>query len=236
MTIVQLVGGGSEPAGFAALYGPFLAAAGPDPLVACVLVDEGDAAEYFAQWTERLRSVAACRTRLVAVPIGGCADLSALDGADAVLVGGGLTPAYQASLAVPLADYLAGRPLPYAGFSAGAAIAADRAVVGGWLTDGVQLCPEETGEDLEEIEVRPGLGLVAFTVDVHAAQWGTLPRLVEAVARGEAERGVAIDENTALSVSGGTAGVGGLGRVHLVARAAGAVTVRSYRAGERLPL
>ncbi|WP_371501566.1 Type 1 glutamine amidotransferase-like domain-containing protein [Kitasatospora sp. NBC_00374] len=236
MTIVQLIGGGSEPAGFADLYGPFLAAAGPDPVVACVLVDEGEAAEYFAQWTARLRAAGPCRPRLVAVPIGGSPDLTALDGADAVLVGGGLTPAYQAALAGPLADYLAGRPLPYAGFSAGAAIAADRAVVGGWLADGVQLCAEETGEDLDEIEVRPGLGLVDFTVDVHAAQWGTLPRLVEAVARGEAERGVAIDENTALSVSGGEAEVRGLGRVHLVARAAGAVTVRAFRAGERLPL
>ncbi len=85
-------------------------------------------------------------------------------------------------------------------FSAGAAVAARRAVVGGWLVDGVPVCPDETGEDLDEVEVRAGLGLVPFAVDVHAAQWGTLPRLVSAVARGEVPYGVAVDENTLLTV------------------------------------
>ncbi|MEV4616759.1 Type 1 glutamine amidotransferase-like domain-containing protein [Kitasatospora sp. NPDC049258] len=236
MTTVQLIGGGRTPAAFPALYGPLLAAAGADPVVACVLIDEGEAAAQFAEWAERLRAVAPCRPVPVAVRIGDTLDAAALDTADAVLVCGGLTPAYQAALTVPLRAYLARRPIPYAGFSAGAAIAARRAVVGGWLADGVPLCPEETGEDLEELEVRDGLGLVDFAVDVHAAQWGTLPRLIEAVARGAAERGVAIDEDTVLSIADGRAEVRGLGRVHLVGRTADAVTLCSYRAGERFPL
>jgi cyanophycinase len=72
-------------------------------------------------------------------------------------------------------------------------------------------------------------------VDVHAAQWGTLPRLIEAVARGGVRRGVAIDENTLLTVDAGTARVSGSGRVHLV-QAHAEVSVCAYGAGECLSL
>ncbi|MFN8537178.1 MAG: hypothetical protein U0232_06835 [Thermomicrobiales bacterium] len=52
-----------------------------------------------------------------------------------MLVGGGLTPAYHAAL-VPTADewlpWLRERNIPYAGYSAGAMIAAETAIVGGW--------------------------------------------------------------------------------------------------------
>lgn len=152
----------------------------------------------------------------------------------------GLTPAYQEALAEcleRLPDLLAERGLPYAGFSAGAAVAARRAVVGGWLVDGVPVCPEETGEDLAEVEVRAGLGLVPFAVDVHAAQWGTLTRLITAVGRRQAPYGVAVDENTLLTVADDEARVSGAGRVH-VARPApdGGVTVRAYGTGESFGL
>lgn len=105
---------------------------------------------------------------------------------------GGLTPAYQEAFvadAAATSSLLAERDIPYAGFSAGAALAARDAVVGGWRADGVAVCPEDAGEDLDEVAVRPGLGLVPFAVDVHAAQWGTLPRLAAAVAAGRVERG-----------------------------------------------
>ncbi len=104
------------------------------------------------------------------------------------------------------------------------------------MAAGVPVCPDETAEDLDEIEVREGLGLVDFVVDVHAAQWGTLPRLIEAVTQGNAEYGLAIDENTAVATAGVYADVRGLGRVHLVQATAGGVTVRAYRAGERIKL
>lgn len=116
-------------------------------------------------------------------------------------------------------------------------VAARRALVGGWLDRGVPVCPDDAAEDLEEIEVRDGLGIVPYTVEVHAAQWGTLARLVAAVARGDAACGVALDENTLLSVSSdGRAVVAGAGRVHLVrgAEPAGSVTVRAFGAGETL--
>jgi cyanophycinase len=230
-TTRYLIGGGWDEGASGLLYGPFLAdagrrAGGPNPTVACLLVDEGDGAQDFVRYEAALRRAAPCTPVPVLVPLGGTLDPAALDGVDALLVGGGLTPAYQEALAA-VRDGPA--RLPYAGFSAGAAVAAREALVGGWLAGGVQVCPEETGEDLEEIEVRPGLGLVPFTVDVHAAQWGTLPRLIEAVRRGgTGAYGVAIDENTMLAVDGARARVSGLGRVHAVRGA----EVRAYGSGE----
>lgn len=96
------------------------------------------------------------------------------------------------------------------------------------------MCPEDTAEDLDEIAVRDGLGLVSFAVDAHAAQWGTLPRLIAAVTRHRLPHGVALDESTLVEVSAdGRAHVSGLGRAHSV-RPSGddGVFVRSYGAGE----
>ena len=66
------------------------------------------------------------------------------------------------------------RGRPYLGFSAGAMIAPERAIIGGYRVRGVEVCPEEASEGLGEVELREGLGLVPFAVDVHAAQAGTL--------------------------------------------------------------
>ncbi|MFD8716769.1 hypothetical protein ACFV2H_01730 [Streptomyces sp. NPDC059629] len=54
--------------------------------------------------------------------------------------------------------------------------------------------------------VRPGAGLAAWTskwTHAHAAQWGTLGRLVAAVSRGSVPYGAAIDENTVLETADG---------------------------------
>ncbi len=138
-----------------------------------------------------------------------------LDGIDALLVGGGPTPEYHASLApaYPRIRELVAEGMPYAGFSAGAAIAATTAVVGGWRIGGVAVCPEDAGEELDEVTVVGGIGLVAGAVDAHAAQWGTLGRLAAAVEAGLVPGGVAIDECTTLA-TGGT--VTGAGRAWLV--------------------
>ena len=219
---VHLIGGGWDGDVAPLVYGPFLSEVGGEGVVGCLLVDEGDGAEQFARYDAVLRVVSPdCRP----VPL---------------LVGGGLTPAYQDALD-PVIDEVVrvvrDRSLPYAGFSAGAVVAARRALVGGWLDGGVPVCPGDAAEDLEEIEVRDGLGLVPYAVDVHAAQWGTLARLVAAVARGDAESGVALDENTLLTAAGdGRAVVAGAGRVHLVHRTrdANSVVVRAFRAGDTL--
>ncbi|GAB2684145.1 type 1 glutamine amidotransferase family protein [Thalassiella azotivora] len=231
-----LIGGGWTPSARDTVYGAFLDEAGRGARVACVVVDEGDGAAQAERWTTALRATRPCEPVPVLVRLGDVLDPGDLDGADALLVCGGLTPAYADALA-PVAgavrDWLgAGRP--YAGFSAGAAVAAGSALVGGWRADGVVVCSEDAGEDLDEVTVAPGLGLVPFAVDVHAAQWGTLSRLVAAVSAGAVADGVAVDEDTVLVADGDGFVVRGLGRAHRVRGTAEGVLVRSSGAGERL--
>jgi cyanophycinase len=238
---IHLIGGGWDGEAASAVYGPFLAEAGDAPTVACLLIDEGDGAGYFARFEAALRGVdPSCAPEPVLVPVGGAFDPAVLEGADALLVGGGLTPAYHDALAGVLDTVTLRimRGLPYAGFSAGASVAAEHAVVGGWLSGGIPVCPGDAAEDLEEVDVRPGLGLLPGAVEVHTAQWGTLSRLVDTVARGRARHGVALDENTLLTVEGDRARVSGRGRVHVVrtGHAAGEAVVRAYGAGEEFAL
>jgi cyanophycinase len=186
-----------------------------------------------------LAATAPCEPVPVLVPGGDRLDVSALGCAAGLLVCGGLTPAYADALtpgAPAVRRWLAEGRRPYAGFSAGAAVAAGTALVGGWRCDGVPVCPEDAAEDLDEVTAVPGLGLVPFAVDVHAAQWGTLGRLVAAVRAGRITSGVALDEDTLLTVDGHTATVGGAGRVHHVRASGGGVAVTSLGAGEQVPV
>ena len=244
MHTMHLIGGGWRPEATPGLYGPFLASAGPDPTVATVVLDEGDGPAQADRWARVLRSAAACTPVPVLVPLGSRLDVAALGDADAILVCGGLTPAYDAALAPAaqaLRTWLDEGDRPYAGFSAGAAVAAARAVVGGWRSAGVEMCPQDASEDLDEISLCDGLGLMPWTVDVHAAQWGTLPRLVHAVGLlGDGAAGIALDEDTAVHVGpagqdgSGGAVVAGLGRVHVVRAVPGGALVEVRQAGDRL--
>ncbi|WP_338693072.1 hypothetical protein V2W30_01890 [Streptomyces sp. Q6] len=203
----HLIGGGWRSAD---VFTGFLRDAGTHARIGCVVLDEGDGEvdKEFARYARRLTEAAPCVPVALPVPIGSRFDPSVLDAVDAVLVCGGLTPAYQQALAPradELVDLIGRRDLPYAGFSAGAALAARTALVGGWLDGGVPVCPPDSAEDLEDVTVAPGLGLVPFTVDVHAAQWGTLPRLIAAVARGDVREGVALDEDTLITYEPGAA-------------------------------
>ena len=239
MPTVHLIGGGWDPSASAAVYGPFLEAAGTAPTVATLVLDEGghgsEGMAQFARWADVLGRTACCEPVPVLVPLGGQLDPAALGDADALLVCGGLTPAYAAALA-PVAGrlraWLAAGERPFAGFSAGAAVAAGRAVVGGWRSGGVPVCPEDAAEDLGEVSVVDGLDLVPWTVDVHCAQWGTLPRLLTAVAGGG--RGLALDEDTAVHIDGDGARVAGHGTAWLV-DGGPTTTVSALRSGARLP-
>lgn len=229
---VHLIGGGWDPGAVPGLYRPFLDEAGPDPRIACVVVDEGDGPEQFDRWAAALLTAGSCRPFPVLVPAGGRLRVADLDDADGLLVCGGLTPAYVAALspvAAELRNWLADRP--YCGFSAGAVIAAGTAVVGGWLADGRQVIPEDAAEDLAEVTTRTGLGLVPFSVDVHCAQWGTLPRLL-AACRDSGTVGLALDENTRVGWRGGAVEVTGSGHAYLVRRTGDSITVRRWAAGD----
>jgi cyanophycinase len=246
--VIHLIGGGWDPGHAAALYGGFLGEAGDvaarsgrpgKPVVACVVYDEGDGRAQFARWESVLTTLAFCEPVPVLIGHDVPLDVSALGNSDALLVCGGLTPGYAAAIAPAAAevlDWLLLGDRPYAGFSAGSATAAASALVGGWLSGGVPVCPDDAAEDLVEITVQPGLGLVPFLVDVHCAQWGTLPRLISAVGSVPGSSGVGIDENTVLIVDGATALVAGGGQVWHVNEDGGAVHVRSYRHGQYLTL
>jgi cyanophycinase len=152
-----------------------------------------------------LRSLASCEVVPVLLRAGSLADPAVFERVDAVVVGGGLTPAYLTGLQ-GCSSAIAARVahgVPYLGFSAGAMIAPGAGIMGGYRVGGVEVCGEECSEDLDEVEVRAGLGLVPFAVDVHAAQAGTLSRAVAAVAAGLVERALAVDEDTALVLRDG---------------------------------
>ncbi len=234
MTLVLIGGGWSDPQ---PVYAPFLQATGPRPRIACVVVDEGDGVEQAERWQSVLRELTPCDPRAVLVPLGDQLDLDDLSEVDGVLVCGGLTPAYAAALA-PCAGRLrtlVSEGLPYAGFSAGAAVAAGAALVGGYRIGSRTVCPEDAGEDLVDLTVMQGLGLVDLTLDVHAAQWGTLGRLVAAVENGLVPAGLAIDEDTALVVDADDVSIVGAGAAHAVVPAPEGVVLHSVAAGTPIP-
>lgn len=233
-----LLGGGRDLARCGDLLRPFVAearhrAADRAPVIALFLVLEADDDSSVARFLAMLEAAGATaeEIRVESIVEGEVYDAAAID-ADALFVGGGLSPAYLNAFA-HVRDAVIDRVregVPYAGFSAGSAIAAGPALVGGYRIRGVEVVSEDASEELDAIDVRPGLGLLDFAVDVHAAQWGTLSRLVAAVDAGLVADGVAIDENTALVVSAQAApAVRGSGQVWRVESAASGVNVQVLR-------
>jgi cyanophycinase len=222
---VHLVGGGWTSVHAPAVYGPFLAEAAmlarargrSVPQVAVLVVGE-DAADGLAH-AAKLDGVLGQAGRVTTAPVviteGEAFPGELPDGIDAMLIGGGLTPAYARAVE-PIRERvreLVAHGVPYLGFSAGAAIAARRAVVGGWLLGELPVAHPDNGEDLEQLTVVDGLGLVPVSVDVHAAQRGTVTRLVMAVRSGLVDRGVAVDEDTVLIMKRDGGAVRGAGQV-----------------------
>src|SRR3954454_1642855 len=187
---VFLIGGGREPDAVRASHAGFVRAASGGP-VAALVVDEGDGTDS-DRWSSALALAGAREVREIVVSGGRPPSRADVDGATGVFVAGGWTPGHHAALGAPGTDWLP-RGVPFAGYSAGAALAAGRAILGGWRVGALAVCAPEAGEDLEQLTVAPGLGVVPFAVDVHAAQWGTLSRLVHAVAAGLVADGWAVD-------------------------------------------
>lgn len=240
--MTMLLHGGGDGPGTAEAIERFVAEAraraGRDPHLVIVDVGTGDDPDvHGAEWATRLRSHGAGDVRLA---IGRTDDADAvvqhvalddLLGADGVLMAGGHTPSYLAALEPVAVDLrrLVSEGVPYFGTSAGAAIAAERAMIGGWRVGGVEVCPEWAGEDLDEVTVDAGLGLIDLAIDVHAAQWGTLARAIAAVESGLVEGLLAIDEDTTLVVGEGALEVVGPGNVWQVQRAEQGVVVSTGR-------
>ncbi len=218
---VFLIGGGWSQEHATDVFGGFVAAAAERTeaatprILLVVLGTDADSREYHERYLHALDAVGGHELVVERVAAGTSLDPAVLEGVDGLLVGGGPTPEYHASLS-PSYDrirelVLAG--VPYAGFSAGAAIAATTAIIGGWRIEGVPVCPEDSSEDLDAVTVVEGIGLVGGAVDVHAAQWGNLTRLIAAVAEELVPRGVAVDELTTLGPGHSVTGVGQVWRV-----------------------
>jgi len=212
---IFLVGAGPDAESFPEVFDRFSAEAqlmagpGRRPRIAVVVHDSGGAPmtrlpDYAGPLQERI----ACDVVPVLLGSGGPADPAAFAAVDGVVVGGGLTPAYLRGVehASPTLAQLVKEGVPYLGFSAGAMVAPGRALIGGYLVDGVEVCGEECSEGLADLEFRTGLGIAPFSVDVHAAQAGTLSRAVGAVAAGLVDHAVAIDEGTAIILAAADAG------------------------------
>lgn len=218
---VFLVGGGWSEERTGDMFGGFVEAAasrsaGSDPRILLVVMGtDAEARNYHEKYVEALGLVGVTDLVIARIDEGDTLPLEVLEGVDGLLVGGGPTPEYHASLSPAYARIreLVAAGLPYAGFSAGAAIAATRAIVGGWLLVGQPVCPEDSNEELGDVTVVEGIGLVEGAVDVHAAQWGNLSRLVAVVEAGLAPTGVAIDECTTLLPDGSVVGAGRVWRV-----------------------
>jgi len=220
---IHLLGGGSVVA--ADVAAPFTAEATARsaavgrsvPRIALLSVAgaDGSSPSSTAELAEVLGSGGAADVLVTEVAAGSVFSTTVLSDVDALVIGGGRTPDYLAAIA-PLVDQvrlLVSDGLPYLGYSAGAMVAADRAIVGGWRIGGVEVCPEAASEGLDEVELREGLGLVDLTIDVHAVQAGTLARLVAAAEAEFVTAGLAVDEDTALVVGEGALEVRGTGSV-----------------------
>ena len=220
---IHLIGGGRADDYSGEVYEVFIAEAATRaslsgreiPRIGVLLVGGDDEQVYVEAYREQLIRTAPCEPVISSVPEGGTAGSSLLTGIDGLLIGGGHTPSYLDAVAGITDEIrlLVADGLPYAGFSAGSMIASDRAIIGGWQIGGVPVCPEDAGEDIDEVTVAEGLGLVDLAIDVHAAHWGTLSRLVAATEAGLVDGGVAIDEFTVLIVGDGELRVEGAGSV-----------------------
>jgi cyanophycinase len=233
---VFLIGGGWSDDHVSDVYGGFLdectaRATGVPRIRLVVMGVDPESLEYHERFVRALAIGGPHELLVTRVPEGDPCPDDLLEGVDGLLVGGGATPDYHVSLShlYPQIREQVAAGLPYAGFSAGAAIAATTAVIGGWTVDGVAVCQEDASEDLDPVTVVQGMGLVEGGVDVHAAQWGTLSRLVAAVDAQLVKGGVAIDENTCLVMDGPHRRVSGAGTVWQVWPAAEGVGVSRLR-------
>lgn len=195
MTVV-LCGGGPDTVTDPGLLRPFTEQVAGGR-VAVVLDDGSGVARHFLPEYLRLLGPAATGAVPVLLPEDATETLGEVA---AIVVGGGVTPSYHRHLerSFPVIGDRVRRGVPYLGFSAGAMIAGTHAVLGGWRSGGVPVCPQEWSEGLEDVVVRPGIGLVDGAVDVHGPQAGILGRAVAVVDAGLAPRVAVVAEDTAL--------------------------------------
>ena len=234
-----LIGGGWRAETFPRTYGRFLRAAVKNDRrkIAFVVAEEPetDAQTQFLRFFKPFEHIGLAFSETAGIIVSAENPLTEEKLAETeptgVFVCGGLTPAYANALCTDRnwLAFLKEKEIPYGGFSAGAAIAAERAIVGGWRRKirekSVEIVNENAGEDLDYLEVRKGLRLVPFAVDIHASQWGTLSRLIHAVDAETVNEGWAIDENTLMEIIEGEVKIYGDGSAYRVSQKNGKISV-----------
>src|SRR4051812_16018450 len=125
-----LIGGGRDDDAVRASHGGFVRATGGGAIAALVLDEGGDTDP--ARWMEALRLAGATEAHAVVVAPDRPPRAADLARAAGVFVARGWTPGYQEALVAAAGAAWLPHGVPYAGFSAGAAIAGARAIVGGF--------------------------------------------------------------------------------------------------------
>lgn len=250
MIPVFLIGGGWRTEFFSQTYGRFLqtAAQNGKSRIAIIVAEEPDADshEQFLRFRGAFESIGLNIKNASEIIVSAENPLTTekLDETKptGIFVCGGLTSAYHDALCRDKSwlDYLFENKIPYCGFSAGASVAAKNAIIGGWqrtIDDKtVEIADENAGEDLNFLDVRNGLDLVPFAVDVHATQWGTLSRLVHTIDAKFAVEGFAIDENTMLEISKNKVFIYGAGNAYRIRRTENFSAVDIFQAGNHISL
>jgi cyanophycinase len=233
---IHLIGGGWRGDVATDVYGPFVKEALSTRGRVAYVLQQGTPGGRFEDLLrglgiERLRRITIGRDRLL--------HPDALVDVDALFVCGGVNPVYANAMRPAAASIrrliLSG--MPYAGFSAGAVIAADRALLGGWtrtLPGGeVAVCARRRSEGLEELHVAPGLGLLPFSVDVHGTKWGTVTRALHAIEGGMIDECLMVDEDTVAVANASTLSVHGAGWVYQIRRHNDEAIVKIFRPGDK---
>ena len=228
--MIFLHGGGDNPVNRQETFGRFTQAATINSIcnIALVVAEESEdlAHKSFEEYKDIFTSLPISPTKIHPILVSPNHPLTrnVLESIQpsGVFVCGGVTPTYHQSLCLDISwvNYLQERRICYGGTSAGAAVAANKAILGGWQAtrnaETRAILFQGASEGLGLITIHNGLGLVPFSIDVHASQMGTLTRLIHAVELGLVTEGWAIDENTILEVENDKMTVYGEGHVYQV--------------------
>ncbi len=250
MPSLFLIGGGWNPDGFESTYGRFIKVATQNKncKILIIIADENDHQknETINAYLKVFRTFGVDDHQIESIFLTPASvfDIDSLDRIKptGVFVGGGLTPLYQEKLCSDRGwiQYLKDYDIPYAGFSAGSAIASTNAIVGGWqITIGEKtfsILDSDLAENLDFIEIRPGLGLTEHSIDAHASQWGTISRVLHSVDQNRISSGWAIDESTMMQITNNEINVYGLGQVYFIEKEGkGECKISIYRDGDNVP-
>lgn len=214
---IYLAGGNSSADTASILWTRFLSEArtqaGDDTIVAVIAVGLDGAAS--AQKLIDQADPCGDAHFIVINPATGHCSMQDLSSVTAIVVADGDTAAYREALA-PIAGELRRRisgDAPYLGIGAGARIAAEKAILGGWKIGSVPVAPESASAGVDEVAIEQGLGLLDLSIEIAPVAHGTLSRLVAATEAGLISGGIGIDYDTAFAIADGRLDVVGSGSI-----------------------